>query len=104
MQIEVELLNDDLALYAGMYVNDQINVHGSKQSPKGPGEAVIVDNEDTLVPVVRDNRIHLVKVRLGLDDGINSEVTRGLSGDEIVALGMGQTAREGELVRPVSKK
>jgi hypothetical protein len=79
-------------------------VRGAKGSPKVPDEALIFDNGDTLVPVVRDNRIHLVKVRLGLDDGINCEVTRGLNGDEIVALGMGQTAHEGELVRPLSFK
>jgi membrane fusion protein, multidrug efflux system len=104
MQIEVDLLNEDLSLYPGMYANVKVVVHGRKQSPKVPDEALIFDNEDTLVPVVRDNRIHLVKVRLGLDDGINSEVTRGLNGDEIVALGMGQTAHEGQLVRPVSSK
>ena len=104
MQIEVDLPNRDLALYPGMYASVKVTVQGSKQSPKVPDQALIFDNNDTLVPVVRDNRIHLVKVRLGLDDGTNCEVTRGLNGDEIVALGMGQTAHEGELVRPVSSK
>ena len=104
MQIEVDLPNDDLALYPGMYANVKITVRGSKQSPKVPDQALIFNNEDTFVPVVRDNRIHLVRVRLGLDDGTNCEITRGLDGDEIVALGMGQTAHEGELVQPVSFK
>jgi len=102
MQIEVDLANEDLALYPGMYANIKIEVSGGKQSPKVPDEALIFNNEDTFVPIVRDNRIHLVKVKLGLDDGTNCEVTHGLSGDEIVALGMGQTAREGELVQPIS--
>jgi RND family efflux transporter MFP subunit len=104
MQIEVDLPNEDLALYPGMYANVKIEVSGGKQSPKVPDEALIFNNEDTFVPVVRDNRIHLVKVKLGLDDGTNCEVIRGLSGDEIVALGMGQTAREGELVQPISSR
>jgi RND family efflux transporter MFP subunit len=104
MQIEVDLPNDDLALYPGMYATVKITIRGSKQSPKVPDEALIFNNEDTFVPVVRDNRIHLVKVTLGLDDGINCEVTRGLSGDETVALGMGQTAHEGDLVQPVRAK
>jgi RND family efflux transporter MFP subunit len=104
MQIEVDLLNENLALYPGMYANVKVMVHGRKQSPKVPDQALIFDNEDTLVPVVRDNRIHLIKVQLGLDDGTNCEVTRGLKGDEVVALGMGQTAHEGELVQPVSLK
>jgi RND family efflux transporter MFP subunit len=104
MQIEVDLPNEDLALYPGMYASVKVTVHGSKQSPKVPDQALIFDNEDTFVPVVRDNRIHLIKVSLGLDDGTNCEVTRGLSGDEIVALGMGQTAHEGELVKPITFK
>jgi RND family efflux transporter MFP subunit len=104
MQIEVDLPNEDLALYPGMYANVKIEVSGGKQSPKVPDEALIFTNEDTFVPVVRDNRIHLVKVKLGLDDGTNCEVIHGLSGDEIVALGMGQTAREGELVQPISSR
>jgi multidrug efflux pump subunit AcrA (membrane-fusion protein) len=104
MQIEVDLPNADVALYPGMYASVKVTVHGSKQSPKVPDQALIFDNEDTFVPVVRDNRIHLIKVSLGLDDGTNCEVTRGLSGDEIVALGMGQTAHEGELVQPIGFK
>ncbi|MBV8773785.1 MAG: efflux RND transporter periplasmic adaptor subunit [Deltaproteobacteria bacterium] len=104
MQIEVDLPNDDLVLYPGMYTTVKIIVRGSKQSPKVPDEALIFNNDETFVPVVRDNRIHLVKVTLGLDDGTNCEVTRGLSGDETVALGMGQTAHEGDLIQPVSFK
>jgi hypothetical protein len=53
---------------------------------------------------VQDNRIHLVDVRLGLDNGINCEITRGLKGDETVALGLGQAAVEGELIRPLMAK
>ncbi|HEX4209861.1 MAG TPA: efflux RND transporter periplasmic adaptor subunit [Candidatus Binataceae bacterium] len=102
MQIEVDLPNDDLALYPGMYATVKVSVRGSNESPKVPDEALIFDNEDVLVPVVRSNRIHLAKVALGLDDGINCEVTRGLNGDETIALGLGQTAREGELVEPIS--
>ena len=104
MQVEVDLPNRDLALYPGMYANVELTIGGSKQSPKVPDEALIFNDGDTFVPIVRDDRIHLVKVTLGLDDGTNCEVTRGLSGEEIVALGMGQTAHEGELVQPVSLK
>ncbi len=104
MQVEVDLPNADLALYPGMYANVRVSIGGAKQSPRVPDEALIFNNEDVLVPVVRDNRIHLVKVELGLDDGINCEVISGLEGDETIALGMGQTAHDGELVQPVSSK
>ena len=104
MQVEVDLPNDDLALYPGMYANVKVTIRGAKQSPRVPDQALIFNNENVLVPVVRDNRIHLVKVELGLDDGINCEVVRGLKGDETIALGMGQTAQDGELVQPVRLK
>lgn len=101
MQIEVDLPNTDLVLYPGMYAKVTLTVHENSRSPRVPDQALIFNNEDVLVPVVRDNRIHLVKVELGLDDGVNCEIARGLNGDETVALGMGQTAHEGELVQPV---
>ncbi|HEY2525118.1 MAG TPA: efflux RND transporter periplasmic adaptor subunit [Candidatus Binataceae bacterium] len=104
MQIEVDLPNDDLALYPGMYATVKITIHGSKESPRVPDQALIFDNSDTFVPVVHDNRIHLAKVTLGFDDGNNCEIIHGLNGDETVALGMGQTAYEGQLVQPVSSK
>lgn len=104
MQVEVDLPNSDLALYPGMYANVKVSIQGTKQSARVPDQALIFNNEDVLVPVVRDNRIHLVKVELGLDDGINCEVIRGLEGNETIALGMGQTAHEGELVQPVTLK
>jgi RND family efflux transporter MFP subunit len=104
MQVEVDLPNDDLALYPGMYANVRVTIRGTKQSPRVPDQALIFNNQDVLVPVVRDNRIHLVKVELGLDDGINCEVIRGLEGDETIALGMGQTAHDGQLVQPVRLK
>lgn len=104
MQVEVDLPNNDLALYPGMYATVRVTIHGNKESPRVPDEALIFNNEEVLVPIVRNNRIHLVKVELGLDDGLNCEVISGLEGDETVALGMGQTAHDGELVQPVSLK
>jgi RND family efflux transporter MFP subunit len=104
MQVEVDLPNADLALYPGMYANVTVTIHGAKESPRVPDQALIFNNEDVLVPVVRDSRIHLVKVELGLDDGINCEVLSGLEGDETIALGMGQTAHDGELVQPVTSQ
>lgn len=104
MQVEVDLPNEDLALYPGMYANVKVTIRGAKDSPRVPDQALIFSNESVLVPIVRDNRIHLVKVELGLDDGINCEVVRGLEGDETIALGMGQTAHDGQLVKPVPAK
>lgn len=101
MLLEVDLPNQDLSLYPGMYANVAITVKGSKGAPRVPDQALIFNGEAVYVPIVEENRIHLIKVKLGLDDGINCEVTRGLKGDETVALGLGQAASEGELIRPL---
>jgi membrane fusion protein, multidrug efflux system len=104
MLLEVDLPNQDLSLYPGMYANAAITVSGSGGAPLVPDEALIFNGARVYVPIVRDRRIHLVVVKLGLDDGINCEVTRGLRGDETVALGLGQAATEGELIRPLMAK
>jgi len=104
MLIEVDLANEDLSLYPGMYANVAIRISGSNGAPRVPDQALIFDDDKVLVPVVSDSRIHLAEVRLGYDDGINCEVIRGLKGNETIALGMGQDAEEGELVRPLTVK
>ena len=104
MLIEVDLQNQDLSLYPGMYASIAITIKGSNGAPRVPDQALIFNGERVYVPIVRDNRIHLVDVKLGLDDGITCEVTRGLKGDETVALALGQAAVEGELIRPLIAK
>ena len=101
MLLEVDLPNDDLSLYPGMYANVAITIKGSNGAPRVPDQALIFNGEKIYVPIVQDNRIRLITVRLGLDDGVNCEITRGLKGDETVALGLGQAAIEGELIRPL---
>jgi len=104
MLLEVDLQNQDLSLYPGMYANVAITIKGSNGAPRVPDQALIFNGERVYVPIVRDQRIHLVNVKLGLDDGINCEITRGLKGDETVALALGQAAVEGELIRPLIPK
>jgi multidrug efflux pump subunit AcrA (membrane-fusion protein) len=104
MLLEVDLPNQDVSLYPGMYAYTAVTVSGSGGAPRVPDEALIFNGEQVYVPIVRDRKIHLVAVRLGLDDGINCEVTRGLKGNEVVALGLGQAAVEGELIRPLMAK
>jgi membrane fusion protein, multidrug efflux system len=101
MLIEVDLPNQDISLYPGMYANVAVTIKGSSGAPRVPDQALIFNNQKVYVPVVQDNRIHLTTVKLGLDDGINCEITRGLKGDETIALGLGQAATDGELIRPL---
>jgi RND family efflux transporter MFP subunit len=102
MLVEVDLPNDDQTLMPGMYAQVEIQVSGYANAMMVPTRVLIFDDGKVFVPVVRQNRINLAAVTLGLDDGINVQITSGLSGDELVATNLGQIARNGELVRPVT--
>jgi RND family efflux transporter MFP subunit len=104
MLIEVDLPNSDQALYPGMYAQVAITLFGNNGAPEVPDQALIFSDRKVFVPIVRDNRLHLAEVTLGLDDGIDCEIKRGIKGGELVALGLGQTAREGEPVRTLMAK
>jgi multidrug efflux pump subunit AcrA (membrane-fusion protein) len=99
MLVEVDLPNDDLLLFPGMYAHVQVALSGNSTVPLVPDDALVFKDGNTFVPIVRDNRIHLAEVTLGFDDGIRSQITSGLTGNEMVILSLGQSAREGEVVQ-----
>ncbi|HZO83343.1 MAG TPA: efflux RND transporter periplasmic adaptor subunit [Candidatus Binataceae bacterium] len=101
MLVEVDLPNEDLALYPGMYARVQFQVGITTRVPIVPDDALIFRDGKPYVPVVRANRLHLAPVTLGYDDGINVQVTRGVVIGDLVAVNVGQSARDGEPVQPV---
>jgi membrane fusion protein, multidrug efflux system len=103
MLVEVDLPNDDQALYPGMYAKTDFVVAVTERAPMVPDDALIFRSGKVYVPVVRARRLYLVEVSLGYDDGQQVEVTRGLTEDDLVALNVGQSARDGEGVQPVEK-
>jgi RND family efflux transporter MFP subunit len=100
MLVEVDLPNDDLLLLPGMYAHVEIAISGSSGTPLVPDDALVFSNGKVYVPTVKDNRIHLAEVALGQDDGIHCQVVHGLEGNEMVAINLGQAARDGQVVRP----
>jgi len=103
MLVEVDLPNTDLALYPGMYGSAEFVVSIPAGAPLVPDEALIFRNGKVLVPVVKDDRLHLVEVKLGYDNGVAVEITSGIADDAVVALNVGQSARDGERVQPVEQ-
>ena len=102
MIVEVDLPNEDLALYPGMYGFVTFTVSTPAGAPMVPDDALIFRNNRIYVPVVRANRLHLVEVGLGFDNGVSVEISSGdVSDDDLVALNVGQAARDGQAVRPV---
>jgi len=66
-----------------------------------PDDALIFRNGKPFVPVVRNGHLKLAPVNLGYDDGVNVEITEGVTEQDVVAVNVGQSARDGEPVRPI---
>jgi len=101
MLVEIDLPNDDLALFPGMYARVQFQVAMRTGVPVVPDDALIFRDGKPYVPVVTGTRLHLAPVDLGYDDGINIQIRRGVAVGDLIAVNVGQSAREGETVQPV---
>jgi RND family efflux transporter MFP subunit len=102
MLVEVDLPNQDLALLPGMYASMELNVTTSAGAPTVPDDALIFRDGKPFVPVVRNGRLKLASVTLGYDNGVNIQITDGIASDDMVALNVGQAARDGDPVRPIT--
>src|SRR5579875_226365 len=103
MLVEVDLKNPDHALLPGMYAEMTIQVSVPTKVPQVPDDILIFNDGKVFVPTVANDRLHLVEVQLGYDDGRVVEITRGLTGNELIAMNVGQSAREGERVQPIMR-
>jgi membrane fusion protein, multidrug efflux system len=101
MLVEVDLPNTDLSLYPGMYARLSMTVNTPQKGQMVRDDALVFRSGKIYVPVVRQDRLHLVEVTLGYDNGQKVVVDGELRSDDLVALNVGQAAEDGELVHPV---
>jgi membrane fusion protein (multidrug efflux system) len=102
MQVEVDLPNQDGSLFPGMYANVKMTARVTSTSMTVPDDALVFRDDKIYLPVVRNNHLNLVEVALGHDDGYTVEVSGDVQRGELVAMNVGQAAREGEPVQPVA--
>ena len=101
MLVEVDLPNKDHALLPGMYAKLDITVSAAQSGSMVRDDALVFRDNRVFVPIVRDNHLHLVPVKLGYDNGNTVVVEGDIRGDDLVALNVGQAATDGEVVHPV---
>ncbi len=101
MLVEVDLPNADLSLYPGMYARLSMLVNTPQKGQMVRDDALVFRSGKIYVPVVRQDRLHLVEVTLGYDNGQKVVVNGDLRSGDLVALNVGQAAEDGELVHPV---
>jgi membrane fusion protein, multidrug efflux system len=102
MLVEVDLPNKDRALYPGMYATVKFEVNVSSEAPMVPDDALIFRDGKPFVPIVRNGHLKLAAVNLGYDDGVNVEITEGVTEQDVVAVNVGQSARDGQPVRAIT--
>ena len=102
MLVEVDLPNDDHALLPGMYAKMRLLVTTPEGPPQVPDDALIFRDGKPVVPLVRNNHLKLAEVILGYDDGVNVQITNGVEAGDLVAINVGQAARDGAPVRPMT--
>lgn len=102
MLVEVDLPNKDRSLYPGMYADMKMTAHVTTASMTVPDDALVFRNNNVYLPVVRNNRLNLVEVTLGHDDGYVVEVNGDLMPGELIAINVGEAALDGEAVQPIA--
>jgi membrane fusion protein (multidrug efflux system) len=102
MLVEVDVPNEDSALFPGMYASVRFTVAQPAGPARVPDDALIFRGGKVYVPVVHENRLALSEVSLGYDDGRMVEVTSGVGEEDLVAINVGQAVRDGQVVQPIA--
>ncbi len=104
MLVEVDLPNDDLTLYPGMYARITFTIGMPAGVPMVPDDALVFRDGKVYVPIVRDNHLRLAEVTLGYDDGQTVAIRQGVAAGDLVAIDVGQAARDGEAAQPILRQ
>ncbi len=104
MLVEIDVANEPVRLYPGSYVNVKMRFPG-KRTPVVPGDALAWRGADLFVATLEpENRIRLVRVQPGEDDGRQVQILSGLKGGEQVVLNPSAELSDGDRVQPLAPK
>ena len=96
MRTEVELHDPVKTLRPGMFGSVTIMLADSPNTLMLPTGALMAGGGKSAVLIVEDGRARKREVELGLNDGVRTQVLRGLSGSEQVITDGTNTVREGQ--------
>jgi membrane fusion protein (multidrug efflux system) len=103
MLAEVWLENTQTPLAPGIFVHATLHVK-VPPLPVVPSNAILSRGDQTMVAVVNDNKLHLVKIESGLDDGKMTQIRQGLKGGETVALDVPSEIGDGAVIQAVTQE
>ncbi len=97
---EVDLDNRLARVVPGTYLHVRLRFAGTAL-PVVPDTALVTRGSLLQVAVVQDDHLHFRTVRVGADDGVETQIQRGVAPGEWVALNVGAGVRDGQRVRPL---
>ena len=101
MKTEIDIPNPDHTLRPGMYGNLTLNLEVHENALTVPAASLIIEKDKKFVYKVRGGKVEKVEIKTGIDDGIQVEVTQGLTGDEDIIVKGKNTVSDGEVVEVV---
>lgn len=103
LRAELEVSNSDGAILPGMYASVSLVLERHADALALPAKAIQSEQGKPCVFVVAEGKAHKVAVSLGIDDGVRTEVTSGLAGDESVILPGRETPTDGMRVEALTQ-
>ncbi len=100
LSTEIEIPNEDGALYAGMYARVKFSLEASNPAIFIPAETFVFNNEGSRVATVtQDGKVHWQIIQIGRDFGKTMEVLSGLQDGERVIVNPTDDLTEGLAVQ-----
>jgi RND family efflux transporter MFP subunit len=104
LNVEVDVENANHRLLPGQYAFVHLPIPAAKSSMTLPSNTVLFRAEGLRVGVVRQDRVHLVPIKIGNDYGATVEVIAGLQPTDKVILNPSDSLLEGAQVRIAGEK
>ncbi|HUB10271.1 MAG TPA: efflux RND transporter periplasmic adaptor subunit [Myxococcales bacterium] len=101
MLCEVDLDNRAPQVVPGTYLHVRLHFH-AVALPIVPDEALVAHGSRLEVAVVSEGRVHYQSVRVGEDDGRETQIESGVQPGQWVALNVGLGLRDGQRIRPLA--
>jgi RND family efflux transporter MFP subunit len=95
MRTEIDIPNRGSELRPGMYGKVTVTLEVRENALTVPAKALVIEGAKTYVFTAADGKAKRVEVKTGLDDGINVEITDGLTGGERVIVSDRTSIKDG---------
>lgn len=99
MRTAIDVPNPDHILLPGMYAHVTLELEAHKNAITIPAEALVIENYEKFLYVVKNGMVKKVAVKTGIDTGGKVEITQGLEGNEDIILRGKAAVSEGTRVK-----